>query len=176
MFKYVAYTKVTDEFTTHEFREQNEKCKVNRFDVPFVSVEFENAADFTELMANQNPLIEAVEITKEEFAIAVSNSVQALRMYEVANELFKQLMKPISDKYSKEERDTWQNQIEEARAILGGATQTTILGTLAASEGSTIQDFAQAILDKKADYEALSANALAQKRAKLAELKAEVGL
>lgn len=84
MFKYVAYTKVTDEFTTHEFREMNEKCKVNRFDVPYVSVEFENAADFTELMANQNPLIQATEITQQEFDIAVYNSAQMQRVRSVA--------------------------------------------------------------------------------------------
>ncbi|MDD5406021.1 MAG: hypothetical protein PHE73_03645 [Sulfurovaceae bacterium] len=176
MFKYVTYTPATDQYTTHSFAESNDKCKVHRFDVPLVSVECENESDFNELMASQNPIIQAIEITKEEFASAVSDSAQVQRMYDRANELLKNLMKPISNKYCKEERDTWDSQKEEANAILAGATNTTILGTLATAEGATIQEFAQAVVSNRANFEALSANALVQKRAFLAELKAEVGL
>ncbi|MFA7029992.1 MAG: hypothetical protein WC179_06965 [Candidatus Cloacimonadaceae bacterium] len=84
MFKYIAYTKVIDEFTTHQFIEIDDRCQVNRFDVPYVSVEYENESDFVELMAYQPVVINATEITKEEFDVAVYNSAQMQRVRSVA--------------------------------------------------------------------------------------------
>jgi len=177
MFKYVRYIPITDENTTHVFNELNEKCKVNRFDVPCVSVEYENEADFSEIMEYQGDSIEAVEITKEEFSELVQDSDQVKRMYDVANEQYQNETKPISRKYSQEERDTWPSQVAEANAVKMGNTSATPYLTALANDGNiTIEASAEMVLAKKEQNDIYASSCLARKWATLASLKKEVGL
>lgn len=68
MFKYFKYTPVSDEYTTHIYRAD----KANYFDGNVVSVPLENATE-------QNPLIQATEITLDEFKALVADSSQIQR-------------------------------------------------------------------------------------------------
>ncbi|MDD3506307.1 MAG: hypothetical protein PHX65_07175, partial [Sulfurimonas sp.] len=107
----------------------------------------------------------------------VKNSMQVKRMNDRANELLQTLSLEIIAKYSIYEIITWGIQTEEAREILsGGNDDIVILSTLAAGKNSTSEEFANAVMTKRAEFKTLCANALAQKRAFLAGLKAEVGL
>ena len=177
MFKYVRYTPFTDEYTTHEFTEVDDKCKVHRFDVPFVSVECSTEDDFASLMSSQNPSIEAVEITKEEFYDMVQNSDQIKRIYEIANAQFAKEMQIISEKYSQEERDTWPVQTEEAKAVKAGLqTSTPFLDALSKEDGLTLDEAADKVLAKKTEYSEYSSACMARKWETIRKLKAEVGL
>lgn len=177
MFKYVRFTPFTDEYTMHEFMSFNEKCKVYRFDMPFVSVSCESEADFLELMGYQNALIEAMEITQAEFADMVQHSVQVKRMYDIVNDQYVKECGIITAKYTQEEISTWGTQVAEAEAIKAGSTAPTpFLSALALDEGSTLLQVADKILGLKDANAAYTANALANKWAKLKSLKAEVGL
>ncbi|DAB40296.1 MAG TPA: hypothetical protein CFH81_08865 [Sulfurovum sp. UBA12169] len=177
MFKYVRYVPFADEFTTHEFLEKNEKCKIHRFDVPYVSVECGTEADFAALIVYQNPLIEATEILKEEFAEAVRESLQVKRMYDIANEQFVKECVVISEKYTQEEVSTWGIQVAEAEAIKANtAVATPFLDALAQEDNITIEQAADKILSLRDQQSAYTAAALARKWQVLAELKAEVGL
>ena len=177
MFKYVSYIPTTDAFTTHIFNEKNDKCRVHRFDVPYVSVECDNESDFTELMEYQNDVINATEITLEEFESLVLHSDQVNRMYDIANEQYKNDMKPMTDKYSTEEIASWPAQTTEAKAILSGSTEKTpYIDAVVIDTGATHAEGAQKILNDKGEYDAFDAEAISNKRAKLNELKIEVGL
>ena len=177
MFKYVSYTPMTDAYTTHEFNENDDKCKVHRFDVPYVSIECESEEDFVELMAYQKPFIGAVEITKEEFTELVQYSDQVKRMYDVVNGEYEKDLRPVSVKYSKEERDTWPSQIAEANTVKEGtATDTPYLSALALDESITLEQAADRVLGNKVDYDAHSSQSLTKKWNALAVLKSEVGL
>lgn len=177
MFKYIKYTPMTDDHTTHIFNEINDKCKVHRFDVPYVSVEYTDKADFAALVATQLPAIEAVEITKVEFADIVQYSDQIKRIYSVANEQFASDMKAISEKYTQEERDTWSIQVEEANAVKAGVTiSTPFLSSLAADESITLMEAADKVLSIKSEYALFSSQCLARKWVKVSELKSEVGV
>jgi len=177
MFKYVRYTPMTDPYTTHEFNELNDKCKVHRFDVPYVSVEYEKEEDFNELMDSQLPAIEALEITKIEFEELVQHSDQVKRMYDVANAQYSKEMEVISSKYSQAERDTWHSQVEEAEKVKEGLSiDTPYLSALAKDEGITLSQAADRILNNKTAYDAYAAECLTRKWNTLAELKEKVGL
>lgn len=177
MFKYARYIRVVDEFTTHEFTELNEKCKVNKFDVPYVSVECANESDFLELLENQNPIIAAVEILKEEFAVGVENSAQVKRIYDRANEHFAMDMHSISAKYTKEECDSWAAQVSEAEAYLAGTQiNTPFLDALCLEDSIAPQEAAQKILEKKNTYAITTADALKRKWSTITSLKSEIGL
>lgn len=177
MFKYVKFTPFTDEYTTHEFIEWNEKCKVHRFDVPYVAVECGTEADFTELMGKQSPLIEALEVTKEVFYDFVQHSVQVKRMYDVANDQYKKECGVITEKYTQEEIGTWSVQVSEAEAVKAGtAVPTPFLDALSADEGITLSQAADKILGLRDANAAYTANALTNKWNTLKALKAEVGL
>jgi hypothetical protein len=177
MFKYVKFTPFTDEYTTHEFIEWDEKCKVHRFDVPYVSVECATEADFTELMGKQTPSIEALEITQAEFVDMVQHSVQVKRMYDVANEKYVNECAAITAKYTQEEISTWGVQVDEAEAVKAGtATATPFLSALAADEGITLVQAADKILALRDANASYTANALTNKWNTLKALKAEVGL
>ena len=177
MFKYVSFTPFTDEYTTHVFNEKDDKCKVHRFDVPYVSVEYTNKSDFTELMGCQNQDIGAIEITKEEFVDLVQHSDQVQRMYDVSNVQYSGEMKIISEKYSQEERDTWPSQTAEATAVKEGTTTVTpYLSALAADENITIEQAADRILNNKTAYDSHASDCLTRKWATLTTLKSEVGL
>jgi hypothetical protein len=177
MFRYIKYTPVPDEYTTHQFNELNENCKVHRFDVPYVSVEYTDEADFTALMAAQNTAIEAIEITQEVFWDFVQHSAQVNRMYDVANDQYRKECEAITAKYTAEEIATWPTQVEEANAIKAGtATSTPYLTALAADEGITLVQAADKILGLKAANADYTAGCLIRKWQKLTELKSEVGL
>ena len=177
MFKYAKFTPMTDAYTTHGFNEIDDKCKVHRFDVPYVSVEYSNEVDFTELMAAQNHIIEAIEISKIEFDGLVQHSDQVNRMYDVVNAQYTKDLKTISEKYSQEERDTWSSQIAEANAIKDGiATDTPYMTALATDEGITLVQAAGIVLANKNAYDNYSAGALTRKWESLGLLKGEVGL
>lgn len=176
MFKYIKHTTVTDEYTTHSFNELNDKCKLYRFDVPFVSVQYELESDFTELMLSQNANIKAVEITKLEFEEGVKNSAQVTHVYNVANEQFISDMASISTKYTQEEISTWATQVEDARNYLSNATASPLLSALALEDKITLTEAANLLIAKRTDYSGLSAWALGRKWDKVRELKLEVGL
>lgn len=177
MFKYAKYTPATDEYTTHIFNEKNEKCTINYFSVPFVSIECENEGDFAELMAYQNVIVKAVEITKEEFNDAVQYSNQVRRMYTVANNQFIKDMEPIFMKYSNEEVATWGSQVDEAKKIKNGnKEESPFMDALVANEGIDHDKAADKILKNKTSYDTFASSCLVQKWETLAKLKGEVGL
>ncbi len=177
MFKYVSYTPFTDQYTTHIFNEKDDKCRVHRFDVPYVSVECESEEAFAELMAYQISDINAAEITYEQFEDLVKHSDQVLRMYDVANEQYISDMKPMNEKYSQEEISSWPAHVSEANAILNGtAADTPYIDAIANDTGLTREEAAQKVLDDKSEYDTIDAAAISNKRAKLNELKKEVGL
>ena len=177
MFKYIAYTPFTDDYTTHIFNELNDKCTIHRFDVPFVSVEFNDIEDFNALMAYQNTLINASEVDYDTFAGVVKDTAQYYRMKEIANDQYTLDMSPISQKYTPEERDTWPSQAAEANAVKeGSATETPYLTALAESDGTTVQEAADKILANKREYDEYAASALSRKWVTFDDLKNEVGL
>ncbi|MDM5264670.1 hypothetical protein PF327_10735 [Sulfurovum sp. XTW-4] len=177
MFKYVRYTPMTDEFTTHTFNELNENCKIHRFDVPYVSVECSTDADFAALMASQNPIIEAIEITQAEFSDMVQHSIQVKRMYDIANEQYTKECAVITSKYTHDEISTWSVQVAEAEAVKAGtAISTPFLDALATDESITITAAADKILLLRDQNAVYTAGCLARKWSTLKALKAEVGL
>lgn len=86
MFKYIKFTRVEDEFTTHIFKGGDEDLNVNRFDVDVVSIESEDENAIDTLIASQNPDINCIEITKEEFKSLVTNSAQINRIRDIVKE------------------------------------------------------------------------------------------
>lgn len=178
MFKYVRYTPVADEYTTHIFNEMSDKCKLHRFSIPYVSIECENEDDFSELMQSQESKISTEEITKEMFAEAVLHSEQVLRMYDVANYIYVDMMKPITSIYTQEERDTWMSQFNESKLFkeTGDEAEAPMVVSLANVDGVTADEYATLILEKKVEFDQYSAYCLGIKREKLTSLKAEVGL
>ncbi len=176
MFKYVSYTPFTDAHTTHIFNELNDKCKVNRFDVPYVSVEYTDESDFTELMASQIPEIGATEITSAEFNDLIQHSDQVQRMYNRANEKYFNLMHPVNIKFPAVERETWVTQIEESNEYIANGTEGTMITALAAAAGVSIDVYANAILANKAEYDQFAADGAVDKEAFLTGLKESVGI
>ena len=176
MFKYVNYTTYEDEYTTHEFTEINEKCKVHRFDVPYVSVECETEEDFTELMATQHPNIEATEISMDEFSDMVQHSDQVQRMYNRANELYTSKMNPANIRYPASERETWPQQVAEAETYLDTGVAGEMITALAAANGMSIDAYANGVIANKAEYDSKATQAMSDKTEFLKELKAEVGI
>ena len=177
MFKYVSYTPMTDAYTTHIFNEKNDKCKIHRFDVPYVSVEYGEEDDFTELMAFQKEFINATEIAYEQFSDLVEHSAQVRRMYDVANEQYKNDMRPMTSKYSSEEISSWLAQTAEAKAVLEGtAAETPYLDAIVSDTEMTHMEAAQKVIADKSEYDTFDAAAISAKRIKLNELKKEIGL
>jgi len=93
MFEYVKYNKVSDEFTTHEFRGGSEDVKVHIFDGGVASINSDDVAKIDELIANQSELIGCIKITQSEFKKLVKDSRQLCVIRQsVANK--------IAEKYS----------------------------------------------------------------------------
>lgn len=86
MFKYVKYTKVADEFTTHSFRGAGEELKVNHFNVSVVSIESEDEAILEEVIVSQDEKINCIEIDHAEFKELVGDSLQIERIRKVVAE------------------------------------------------------------------------------------------
>jgi len=85
MVKYIEYNKVSDEFTTHEFRGGSEDVVVTNFTGEnvlsnIVSIVADDTAKIDELIASQNPLVECREIVYQEFKALVKNSDQINRI------------------------------------------------------------------------------------------------
>ena len=93
MFVYVGYEKVSDEFTTYEFRGGNEDVKVNYFDVNVVSIESENEVAINNLILSQDKKINCQIISKDEFKELVKDSAQIERIRTIVKER-------IASKYS----------------------------------------------------------------------------
>lgn len=93
MFVYVGYEKVSDEFTTYDFRGGNEDVKVNYFDVNVVSIESENEVAINNLILSQDKKINCQIISKDEFKELVKDSAQIERIRTVVKER-------IASKYS----------------------------------------------------------------------------
>lgn len=93
MFVYVSFEKVSDEFTTYEFRGENEDVKVNYFDVNVVSIESENEIAINNLILSQDKKINCQIISKDEFKELVKDSAQIERIRTVVKER-------IASKYS----------------------------------------------------------------------------
>lgn len=93
MFVYVGYEKVSDEFTTYEFRGGNEDVKVNYFDVNVVSIESENEIAINNLILSQDKKINCQIISKDEFKELVKDSAQIERIRTIVKER-------IASKYS----------------------------------------------------------------------------
>ena len=176
MFKYVRFNKVEDAYTTHSFLELNHSCTVHRFDVDVVSIAFAEMTSFTTLLEYQDPVINATEITKDEFLSLVSETSQVIRIYDRANRQYKADMESVTLKYSQEERDTWPSQVAEAQAFLNNGTTGVMLSLLAQGDGVSVPEYAEFILAKAIDFSSFSAVKLAQKRAFIAKMKAEIGL
>lgn len=93
MFRYIVFTRVTDDITTYEFRGRNEDVKVNHFDVNVVSIESDDEIAITELIISQNEKINCKEINKDEFKNLVKDSAQLNRIRSIVKER-------IASKYS----------------------------------------------------------------------------
>ena len=93
MFVYVKFEKVSDEFTTYEFRGGNEDVKVNYFDVNVVSIESENEIAINNLILSQDKKINCQIISKDEFKELVKDSAQIERIRTIVKER-------IASKYS----------------------------------------------------------------------------
>ena len=177
MFKYVSYTPMTDAYTTHIFNEKDDKCKVHRFDVPYVSIECDNEADFNALMAYQNPIINATEIDKTQFTDLVQHSDQVKRMYDVANEQYAKDMKAVNNLYTQDEIDSWAMQVAEAKAVKDGSKEVTpFLTAFSSDRGISLSNAADEVLAKSKEYSNFSASKLKLKRATVKKLKAVVGM
>lgn len=93
MFVYVSYEKVSDEFTTYEFRGGDEEVKVNYFDTNVVSIEGENEIAINNLILSQDKKINCQIISKDEFKELVKDSAQIQRIRAIVKER-------IASKYS----------------------------------------------------------------------------
>lgn len=93
MFVYVKFEKVSDEFTTYEFRGGNEDVKINCFDVNVVSIESENEIAINNLILSQDKKINCQIISKDEFKELVKDSAQIERIRTIVKER-------IASKYS----------------------------------------------------------------------------
>lgn len=177
MFKYVKFEKVEAEFTVLGFRGNNEDVKVNHFDVNVVSLEGDDS-DIDALINSQDSRISCVELTKEEFKEFIKDSAQITRIYQRCEEMFNAEIHPLLKQYPLTERETWQKQIEQAKAYKdsGLDTDAPFLKILAENEGDTVENFANAVIEKANAYEVFMANSLANKRAYEARFKAEIGL
>ena len=178
MFKYVSYTKVVDEITTHEFRGGDDLVKVNYFSgVDVVSIEADVEADIDALIASQESVINCTVITVDEFKLLVANSSTIKRIYERASKQLENDLSAIKEKYPLEERETWAVQKEEALKFQASNNESDapFLKTLADAEGTTVADFATAVLAKNSLFAQDSALALSNKRKTQSELLAGVG-
>lgn len=82
MFKYVKFNTIQDELTKLEFRGGGEDVKVNYFDTGVVSLEG-TKSDINAIISKQDPKINCVEITIDEFREIASSSRQLERIRKV---------------------------------------------------------------------------------------------
>ncbi len=179
MFKYVKFEKVPTEYTVLEFLPGDDKTNVNFFTgVDVVSIEADNEAEIDALIAKQPVEINCVEITQDEFKSLVDSTAQVLRIREVVKESYDRDLAVITHKYPLPERETWKIQKEEAEKFLESKNEddSPFLKILAEAEGSTVEEFANAVMAKNDAFVTYSAQALAKKRTLERELFAKIGL
>ena len=178
MFKYIKFEKAENEFTTLEFRGDAEGVEVNHFDVDVVSIKGEVEADIDALIAQQPAEINCTEVTQDEFKALVAESAQMLRIYGMCSEFYENKMSVITSKYPQIEMNTWGIQLEQANKFLasGDESDAPFLKTLATAEGTTVDDFATAVVAKANEYSDFSATSLAKKRDLKRTLLEEIGL
>jgi hypothetical protein len=177
MVKYIKFKKVSDEFTTHEFRGGNEQVEVFLFDKPIASIKSDSEAAIDELIASQDVKIACQVISKEEFISLVKTTKQYERVCEIVKEKIAYLLKDIKTKYPEEERETWSTQLEEARKYKKTLNEddAPFLKTLAENENDTVEAFANAVIQNNETFKALSASALSEKRKLKQQLLSEWG-
>jgi hypothetical protein len=178
MFKYVKFTEVKDEFTTHTFRGGDDAVKVNTFTgCNVVSVESESEDDIDSLISAQVEVIGCEIIDKDEFKNTVSSSAQVLRILSVASSFLEKELEGISNKYPTEERDTWNIQKEEALAYKAdSSSDTPFLDVLSDAKGISVDDLATAVLENSETFAKLSSLALGKKQALQKNMLADIGL
>lgn len=178
MFKYVKFKRVADDVTTYEFRGGSSDVKINHFNIDVVSIESEIESDIDDLVASQDESINCEFITREEFEDLVKTTIQYLRILEVVEEKFSQILVPISKEYPLEERESWNLQIEEAKAFMASKSEADApyLFALASSEDGDILDFAQSVIAKNTSYKNFHVAALAEKRRLKRELLSAIGI
>ena len=176
MFKYVEFEKVETEFTVLEFRGQNDKVKVNHFDVDVVSLEGETESDIDTLISSQ--AIDCKIITQDEFKAIVINTTQFSRIKKQVDEKYSKDVSVLTSLYPAVERETWATQLSQAKAfkISGDVADAPFLKTLADAENDTVDSFADAVISKSISYAAFMAEELAAKRAYEKRLMNEIGL
>ena len=177
MFKYVKFTKVEDEFTTHTFRGGDETVKVNHFDIDVVSLESEDEVAISETIITQNEIINCEVITKEEFVAIYKTTEQYKRVLDRTEDYLNKMMENIDKEYPSKERETWSMQILEANNFLetNDESKAPLLKILADDEDDTVENFANAVVAKNNVFTLLSANALKEKRRFKKELMSAVG-
>jgi hypothetical protein len=77
-----------------------------------------------------------------------------------ATTTFSNTVSAAASGYSEAEQSTWSMQLAQAQEVLTGGT-STLLATIAAAKGLTVQDLAQKIVTKSTAYNTALANALA---------------
>ena len=179
MFKYVKFNKVEDKFTTHEFRGGDDTVKVNNFTgANVVSVEADVEDDIDALIASQEDVISCTVIEQDEFKALVQDTAQLNRIREVVKESLEKDMRTVIEAYPLVERETWTIQYSEALKYLDSSDEddAPFLKVLADADGSSLDDFANAVIAKKDAFIAFAAEALAKKRAFEKEMLSEIGL
>lgn len=177
MFKYVRFEIVQTDDTVLEFRGGTEEVQVNVIG-SVASIKAENESDIDALVNSQDDRINCEYISKEDFKTATMNSKRVQRINERVEEKYNKDMQLIASQYPQYERETWAIQLEQAKKYLetNNEDDAQFLKTLALAENDSVENFANAVIQKAAMYEQYSANALANKRAYQRELLAEIGL
>lgn len=177
MFRYVKYKKVETPHTTLEFRGGNEEVQVTCFD-GFVAIKSDSEDAINALINSQDDTIECEEITQDEFKALFVTTSRFVRIKQRVEESFDKDMSALTDLYPAKERETWQIQLIQAKTYKesGDEADAPFLKILADAEDTTVDDFADAVIQKAKAYEGFAANILAKKRAYEKELLSEVGL
>lgn len=178
MFKYIKFDRVETGYAVLEFRGGDDTAKVNYFTgLSVVSIEAGTAEDIDAVVSSQMSEINCVEITRDEFKMLIESSPQYLRILDRVAEYYNALMRTITDKYPVVERETWGMQLEQAQKYKSSSNEddAPFLKTLADAEGSTVDVFADAVIEKADAYAIYSADALVKKRSMKSELLSSLG-
>lgn len=112
----------------------------------------------------------SVEITEDEAdAIRAANATPQVITAEMVRAEGARRLALIGAPYSPEERETWSQQVTEAKAIQADANaDAPLLTLLAAADGITVADMAATVLAKAEAFAAAAGAVLAAQRALLA--------
>ena len=111
-----------------------------------------------------------VEITREEAdAIRLAAGVQQIATADMVRAEGARRLALIGEPYSKEERETWPQQVEEAKAVSADANaEAPLLARLAAPRGITVAQMAAAVIAKANAFASAAGDILAAQSALLA--------